>query len=298
MPSVGESDLLIDSWVVGKFRVESIHAVPAIFPRLGLSLRCQLLDAKPDEYSARTPLVGFELRDLTGDLRFEQASEAIGVVRWMGQRGYVRSSAHLNEHHLQLICDLDAWRIEAIEERRKGAAPTFSLELWPVIVCKERQLVAQVQSIRLNIPREQWLKFLGAAGHQRFEILEVPIPKEADLLSRAIEHTKAARQRVDVGDYEEAIARCRKALDVMYQRFPRREGKDGDEDGLRIALASATDDRRAKEFVGIIGRIKQLGAFAHHDLGEAGVEYSRAESLFIIRTTESILALVGSLAPR
>jgi hypothetical protein len=68
MPGLGENDLLIDSRIVGKFRVESIHAVPAIYPRLGISLRCQLLDAKTDEYSTRAPLVGFELQDLAGEL--------------------------------------------------------------------------------------------------------------------------------------------------------------------------------------------------------------------------------------
>jgi hypothetical protein len=198
-----------------------------------------------------------------------------------------------------LVCDLDPWRLERIERRRNGGVPTFWLEMWPSIVCKGEQLHVQVQPIRMDVPREQWLAFLGRVRHGQFEILEVPVPTEQlEAFKRAFEHTTTARQRVDLGDYDEAVARCRKALDVVYQTFPKRDGKEGEEDGLRVALAAATDERRAKEYAGIVARLKQLGAFAHHDLGEVGVEYSRAEAQFVVRMTEHVLALVGRLTAR
>lgn len=293
MPSLGESDLMIDSRIVGKFRVESMHADPAIYPRLGMTLRCQLLDGKQDEYTTRTPLVGFKLRDLSGELRLSQHGDAIGSVRWTGQRGDVASTRYLHEHHLALVCDLDPWRIESIEERRKGEAPTFWLEIWPSIVREGQQLISQLQPIRLDVPRDQWLGFLGRVRHGRFEILEIPFPSdEPEAFKRALEHTKTARLRIDLGDYDEAVGNCRKAIEVVSQCFPKR---DGEEDGLQGALAERTDGRRAKEYVGIIARLKQLAGFAHHDLGAGGVEYSRVEAQFLVRTTECMLALVGKL---
>ena len=46
--------------------------------------------------------------------------------------------------------------------------------------------------------------------------------------------------------------------------------------------------------IGVISRIKQLAAFANHELGTP-LTYSRHEALLVVRATEGILSLVGDL---
>ena len=124
MTSLGEGEIQISSTIVGKARVLNIFADSAVFPRLGLTIGVTL-------YERPEATAGLEMRDAEGELRLSERGDAVGAVQWAGARRFVRASNYGSENQLRFVCDLDHWRLEQVERRRAGAAPTFWLAIWP-----------------------------------------------------------------------------------------------------------------------------------------------------------------------
>jgi hypothetical protein len=97
---------------------------------------------------------------------------------------------------------------------------------------------------------------------------------------------------VATGAFDEAIALCRRVIEALIQEL----GTTPGDEPLRELLESRSDERRTKEYLGVISRIKQLAAFAHHEMGTP-LTYSRPEALFVVRVTEAILSLVEISVP-
>lgn len=292
MPSIGECDLIVNSQVVGTIRGLYIFADSAVYPRLGIQLSVSLRDVPESELSFGKSLVGYELRDISGEIRLSENADVLGALSWAGARRYVRSSASGFESQVKCVCDLDPFRIELVERHRNGVPPKFYVELWPVLVRGSEFLDAHVTSLELRVPREGWLDFLARAGGRDYEIIEVQYgPMEREHFRRAFQRTKDARGKLAAGDYDEAVGLCRKALEALSHELP---SLDGD-NPLRSLFVRATGEKRGAEYTGIVSRLKQLAAFAHHEFGSP-LTYSRAEAQFIIRTTEGVLSLTSVLA--
>ena len=190
------------------------------------------------------------------------------------------------------MCDLDTYRLERIEDHRKGDEPVFWLELWSSLFDKHGQLDSDIRPIRIIIPRDRWVDFLSVVRDENFAILEVAYSTaEAARFEAAINHIKKARSRIDQGEYDEAVGNCRKSIEALCQELE----VGNNVDDLLPFLQNRTDDKRAKEYIGIISRIKQLAGYAIHEFGKP-VKYSRAEARFVVNTTENILVLVGALS--
>lgn len=327
MTSIGEAEIALNSTIVGKIRVLGIAAASVIFPRLQVDLGITLNELTDPLRHSTGAGAAWELRALAGELRFAEYGDAISLLSWVGPRRYVRSSSYGAENSVSCVCELDPWRVETIERRRDGAPPRFYLQLWPTFLSGSVFLDAEVRSIELRVPREMWLEFLARSGGHQFEVIEIRYrSSEAESFRRGFERLREARMRFNDGLYDEAIAACRKAIEAIGHEAPvTSTGKSESDtpkkvtpageqtasrdtssagadnvasagnDPLRTIFAMASDARRAKEYAGIVARLKQLGAFAHHDFG-ATLTYSRPEAQFIIRTTEGLIALVSELA--
>lgn len=289
MSSLGESEIQLSTYTIGKARALNIFPESAIYPCLGITLGCTLRDVKESLSPKIDPIQEYALTDLEGELRLAEHVTIVGHVVWKGSRHGIRSYSHESEHQLKLVCDLDPWRLEKIEEYRDGKSLTLWLQLWPTIVSKDGLLDAKIGTLRMAIPQEKWIEFLTKVQHDRIEIIEVRFdPEEAERFGKALQYTKAARKRIVQGHYDEAVGEARKAVEIL-------EGgrkKSADEDPLKLTLAKNTDIKRATEYRGIVSKLKQLTNLAHHD---TGVRYSRAEAHFIVRTTENLVALVAAV---
>lgn len=289
MTSYGESDLQVSASIVGQIRAIGIAADPAIFPRLAVTLGVTLHD-RVDERSPIPPPGKFELRDATGELRLSEHSDAIGAVVWAGHRRFVRSSNYGAESQLRFVCDLDHQRLEAIESRRAGGTLKLWLQIWPVLVAGTQFLDGDVGVLQLTVPRDAWLGFYTQVGGGQFDLIEIQYSsREAEQFKRAVTRVQEARARIVNGDYDGAIALCRNAIEALQHELDLQ-----DDTPTQALLERRTDARRAAEYAGIISRIKRLTNFAHHELGNP-MTFSRAEAQFIVRCTESVLALLGRL---
>lgn len=289
MTSLGEEDISSNSWVAGRVRVLNIYADSALYPRLGMTLGIVLNDLTASRGGNAGPLV--EWHGVTGELRLSEQGNAIGLLSELNPRRPIRPSTFNSESQVRLTCELDPWRLEVIERHRNGAPPNLWVELWPKLISSDGPTDGSIRSFRLSIPREQWLEFLGKVASSQFDVLEIRYSaSEAERFQRAIARTREARGQISAGEYDAAVAECRKVLEALTHELK----QEGERDPLIPLFEQRTDARRAKEYLGIIARIKQLSGFVHHDFGTP-LTYTRAEAQFLLRTTESVLSLVGAL---
>jgi hypothetical protein len=290
MTSLGEADIMSNSWIAGRVRVLGIHADNALYPRLGMTLGVTLNDLSNTRMGGPPgPII--EWHGVSGELRLGEGGSAVGLLTELTPRRPIRPSSFTSESQVRVVCELDPWRLEVIERHRNGAALNLWLELWPRLNSTDGPVDGVVRSFRLSISREAWLDFLGRVAGSEFDVLEVRYsPREAEHFKRALARTREARTQISAGEYDTAVAECRKVLEALKHEIK----EEGQSDPFLPLFEQRTDPRRAKEYLGIISRIKQLSGFVHHDFGTS-LTYSRAEAQFLLRVTESILALVGNL---
>lgn len=293
MASLGESEVIIQSRICGRIGVTSLGQDPAVFPRLRIALRVALHEVKEGIPGAPTA-TAFELRDLTGELRLSQDADAVGNVVWKGQRRHVRSNDYGGDTQLTLTCDLDAVRIERIEQRRVGAPLRLWLAVWPTLVADGAFLDADVRPIAIDVPRDVWLAFLEGARGVSYEVFELALPQLLESqLEDATSYLQTARRRIDAGDYESAVATCRKAVEAVRLLLPKVE----EGDPLAAFLAQRTPDRHAEHYTAILSRLKQVTAKSVHASAQ-GTAFSRAEALFILGMTVVLVSFVAGLVAR
>src|SRR5574341_283622 len=291
MSSFGEKELFVNSRTIGRIRILGIHTGQAAFPRLVFSLGVSLQDVPADQYAPQQPIQEYEMRDLRGELRLEEYAKALGSIHWAGSRRHVRSSANAYENQIEAVCDLDWIRIETLEDYRAGNEPVLWVALWPTLVDAHGFLDCEIGVIRADVPRDSWLQVLSALTDSRREVLEVQRPVlDSPEFDAAIGHIRESRTRVGRGDFDEAVAACRRALESAAKALdvPSKAG------GIEQALAAVTDDKRAKAYAGIVAKLKDLANYSIHR-HEAPGRYTRTEAMFVIGATEHAIALLASL---
>lgn len=301
--SYGEKEILLGSYIIGKAAVRSFHAAQAIFPRLTMMIGVSLHDIADEPNSpVKKP---YAMADMTGELRLKEQQEIVAPLFWAGQRYPVKATKRGHESQVMMACDLDFQRIELIERWREGKPPVFWLQLWPALVADsgERLDWPECRAFEVRITREMWMDFYSQVGGGKFDVIEVQFSaKEAEQFNVAVGQVQKARAQIADGDYDGAVLTCRKAIEQIFADLPRVEGQDilaseAKDSPLKRFFSATTDSSRAESYVGILSRIKNLSNIAAHGIA-AKVIFSREEAQFVLRTTESLLALVGRLASR
>ena len=300
--SFGESDILFASYIIGKARVLSFHAAQAIYPRLTMMVGISLFDTTDEEHAPQQIRRPYVMADITGELRLKEMQEVVAPVYWAGDKHFVKSSKRGHETQTMLTCDLDFQRIELIERWRQGNPPVFWLQLWPTLMASgERLDWPEVRAFQVNITRELWMAFYEQVGGGKFDVIEVQFSaKEATQFSAAVGQVQKARTQIANGDYDGAVLTCRKAIEQIFRDLPDVDTQDvpeseAKESPVRKFFRLSTDPERAAAYVGILSRIKALSNIAAHGIASKHI-YGREEAQFVLRTTESLLALIGRLA--
>lgn len=285
--SYGENRLEVNGRWVGKVRLLNMHGQKELYPRLQLSLGWTLgpLHVDGSDESRETEL---QLRDFRGELRHTEHDDGIAIVHWIESRTRAISSAYTTEGLTVAVCELDRARLARLEERRAGNALALWLQLSPTVVTASgRQIHSEIRPFLISVPRDDWLRVLDQVGHGHREILEVPVPMPpGGQFEMATKHVHKALTMVDSGDYQGALMNCRKAIEAVSEALAT--------DDLSGAFAALTDERRSKHYAGIVSRLKQLADVAVHNYGTSS-QFSRAETLFIVRTSAGVVALCGDL---
>lgn len=291
MSSFGETDLLLGNRIAGRIRVLGVHSGKAIYPRFVLSISVSLHEYQETKIPPSLALQGYELRELTGELRLGENTSAVGPIRWSGTKKPIRSFPYPLDNNVEMVCDLDWARVEAIEEHRAGGEAIFWLALWPQVSNKTEIVDSEVRVFRIHVPRDKWITFLEQLTGLRRSLVEVVLPSiQSSEFSLAVGHINEGRARIDRGDFDESISSCRRAIESMTKAL----SIPNDAGSLEAKIASITDAKRAKAYAGIVSRLKELGNLTVHR-SNAGPLYMRAEAQFVVATTGQMLALLATL---
>ena len=287
--SYGEGELVLDARRVGRFRLLSVEPWPALGPLLRVTIGCQLLDVPAGHQGPG--IAGYELVDLSGELRVGENGPVVGQLSWAGERLRVVSASHENEAFVALHCPLDFGRLERLEELRAGKSLKVGVALWPRLQHEDRPFHAKAAPFPATIPAEVWFHVLNKLRGEHGELLEVRFHHAyADRFRAVLGELKEARRFVDNGEYPVAITQCRKALDILAvstrQEVPA-------SDGVEEVLEAIVGPDRAKAYAAVHRAVKKLGNVELHQIVEHG--YSRTEALFAVRTAELLTQLFGSL---
>lgn len=291
MSSFGETSIGVSHRVVGLVRILNVYHAAALYPRLTFQVGVSLHDNAKELFAPERPIEKFEMRDLHGEIRLEEVSRAIGSLSWIGPRRFVRSAPYPSENQIEVACELDWLRLERLEEYRAGGEATLWFALWPSLVDGKGHLDCEVPPFRAAIPRDHWLRLIGGLTDTRRSLLEIVQPAtDSPEFAAAIGHLQEAVSRINRGDYDEAVAGCRRAIESMCSAL----NVPSKPSALETALGSVCDAKRAKAYGGIVGRLKELGNFTIHR-SEAPGRYTRAEALFVVGATQSAAGLLSAL---
>lgn len=289
--SFGEQILTVNATHVGRVRVLGVFAESVQFPRLGIRLGVELSSGNKQHAGSGAPNGTFQVRDVSGELRLLQNSDAIGLVHWTGQRRGIRSGG--GETQISLVCELDPWRLSRLEQWRGGKPPRFWLQLWPALVGDTAWYDADAVVFSVDVPRDVWLDVLTRWGTTRYTVFELPyLGIDRARFQRAIGHLDLARRRLLEGAYDDCVAACRLTIDAMFGDLDAERGTGAPSFADRLPPSVPRD--RAKEYGKLLGALKEVTNEPHH-LSGAAIGFNRAEAVFVVQTTAHLLALVGAL---
>jgi HEPN domain-containing protein len=295
MTSFGEEEVTYNGMRIGRARVKRVYSYSTLYPSLAIDVAIALHQLS-ETSAPQVPPRNYEIRGLSGELRFVQNGEAFGAVRWADDRRNVRSNESFWENNVKLVCDLDGQRLEAIERKRNGKGPRFWLQLWPTAILAGGIIDLAILSFEFRIPIEDWTEVLKGMRRDGHEVVEVRFnPLLRATFESALGRTKAARELVDRGSNDLAAAECRQAIEALRIAvdLPDKAGTDQ----WKELFARSMQDRVAKEFAELLTNVKQLTNFAHHYREHSSEstrpDYSRVQAQSIIRMTEEVIAFVG-----
>ena len=164
------------------------------------------------------------------------------------------------------------------------------MQLWLRALGGKSYVKMDVDVFQFCPPRDRWLEFLNNARKRVLEVIEISYPElKAGVFHAALQHTHKARSLIDTGQYNEAIACCRRAIEALKHELPK-----STENVVLEVLKTSTNEKSAKEYSGIISNIKQLAGMAIHDYGRV-ISFSRAEARFLVGVTERVIVLISEL---
>ena len=231
----------------------------------------------------------YQLVDFGGELRLGTDDRFVGQLVRDGTAYPLRSFDYVDTQGGSVALDLDRYRLEQLEECRAGGVLAVKMQLWPRIEIDGVTTNAQVEEIRFQIPRDDWLETVRTITGAQVDVLEIRYHlMHADRYDTSLAELGRAREAVDRGDFNGAVMQARKAVSLMEGAVKKASG-----DRLKTVLTDRIDEEHADLYGGIVARAKGLGNINAHR--PAAREYTRVEALFAIRLATISLEVVAGL---
>lgn len=279
----------------------------AITPSLRIPLRLTIM------LEHLTPQEGLELISLRGELFTQnqqmQRSHPIDICFFLSQ-----SQKYYNDVHHYLDFPLDSVKVAELERIRGGGdlklrinavlvirkmhslpqqAPTQygAIPIWGFV----RSQMLHTNQMELTIPRDTWISnVLPGVGFGKVHVVELPaVPLSACAsMETAFEALRQAQELHKIGLYDEAVGKCRVALDKFYEREERatEDGKTRDIPVLKKGWETKLGKATYNWLNTALGAIKQSANLPHHSPHS---HYDQFESQMMIAITTTLVAYVA-----
>lgn len=160
--------------------------------------------------------------NISGSLRVQGAVSQsnptlLGRLVQQGTNNPITTYEHVGNHYISLEIELDAARVEAIEQIRLGENLTFLIDLFATAYRGESSQQLYRQPYQLTISQSDWIKVLESIGYRKTLLIEIPIPTgEANpALTEATKHLAKAQKQMLHGHCREAVGACRDVLESL-----------------------------------------------------------------------------------
>jgi len=263
-----------------------------VYPRLTIPLEFTLRPSSEKTFTLLWLKTGLYLED---NKIGECVSDPLSMYSW----------PHLSPHNTTIEIPLDLYRIEKIEERRRGDI-NFKLVYRGAVVFHSLQPETDRQKefpikytyfgreIQFTIPQSHWAdKILPGLGYGKVKIIEIPIPEKIlpDAFKEYEDELGHANEYFRQGDYDKAVAHCRSALELFN---PERR------DFLKELLTNSSYDwvkgigLKTYEWIDTIFKsTRNISSKSHHppSIGH----FSRFEAQSILMVTVALLSYCAPL---
>lgn len=128
---------------------------------------------------------------------------------------------------------IDLWKIERIEERRRGDVKVILDGKWLYTLQTRRrerdhdhlesELCIAGFRLEFDIIRSLWVeKILLGFGYGKIKILEIPYPEKTleGVFEKALQEFEQARKYFNEGDYDKTVGHCRSAVQIVPAVLP------------------------------------------------------------------------------
>lgn len=142
----------------------------------------------------------------------------LGNLRRLGTDSSLMTYQHTGNNNFQLEIEMDARRVEAIEEIRLGEDLFFTLTVYG-LAYGEREKRSQSVSTTLQYRANQsaWIEILQQMGYRRTMLLEIPLlgDEVSPRFPEAAEHLKTAQTHLLRGHFRDAVGTCRDVIESL-----------------------------------------------------------------------------------
>jgi len=157
--------------------------------------------------------------NISGTLRAHGrgAQSLVGRLVPQGAIRNITTYEYVGGHQINLEIELDAKRIEAIEQIRLGGNLTFSIELYAFANRGESSEQLYNSPHQFTISQSDWIKVLESIGYRKTLLLEIPVPtgETNPAFTEAAKFLESAQKQMLLGNYREAVSACRDVLESM-----------------------------------------------------------------------------------
>ena len=153
------------------------------------------------------------------DKRYEQPVLFEGQFKWPGEgHGAFIPLQSVGGGTTELVIPLSDHQVAAIERTRAGREPTFNLSLRAIGMPDQPGKLGRYTTSfipPLQVPRDTWIRALHGFGVGTVRIVELPAPPRMDdeRWGNAFERIESAARFLSEGQYGEAVATARVALE-------------------------------------------------------------------------------------
>lgn len=308
-----KTDLRYQSYSIGHLSVDSLQirghgdssAAHLFFP-LEVLLKPLLTDSSTAELKK---YLHFTLMQVWADLYFSSPPNTEFLLSHTGSKPILEESRDWAGNH-QLMLPVTASSLSHLERLRTGDV-SFKLQIEILLAlhpASDKQInpgdlgikrfERTVCELNLSIPKSHWVeKILPALGWGKYKLVEIRTPEQAipTAYQKTLTAFEQAQHCVNIGDYSQAVAHCRKALEalpsVVKLKFPKGTNPTYP-DKVDAFLGKLSLPQTSNDALKVM--IKQMWSMTskpHH----TGVSYSRADAEFAISAIAAILAYLGQV---
>ncbi len=236
------------------------------------------------------------LTDLSGRLNVEginKGGKYLGIITPGKQPVHVMGYRSSRNTFVEMVIELDAQRMEALENLRQGHHLNFSGEISGRVLWRSKYHTV-FDKLYHNIPQGLWVEVLGQLGYSRVKLLEVPEPDKnaTPELHDAFSCLEKANIELANGNWREAVGHCRDVLESLSVA----KG-DGDHTDPAFDAIFANTRQMGKEERQIVIRrsLKTLAHPAkHRDEDAQKIEWRRDDAVGMVTIMAAVLNWMGS----